>query len=322
MADGSTAHIIDRGIIIRDKKGEAVRMVGTLNNITERVETERQLRGSEEKYRYLFENNPQPMWIYDPDTLKFVEVNKAAVHHYGYSEEEFMNMTLLDIRPKGDAEALKENVKQNKGTTSYSEEWVHLTKDGSQIDVDLSAADVNYQKNKTYRLVLINDVTEQKRMQEKIIQSVIEGEDRERKRIAHELHDGLGQHLVAASMNLQSAKADIEKLSNKRQKQFETGISLLKNALSETRSIAHNLMPKAISDYGLIPALENLINDFNKSTEIDFRFTHNYNQLKLNDQAEINIYRIFQEIITNAVRHSECTKIDIGLQLKEDSLSW
>ncbi|NIT58182.1 MAG: PAS domain S-box protein [Aliifodinibius sp.] len=321
LADGSSAHIIDRGIIIRDKHGEAVRMVGTLNNITDRVEAEQQLKKSEEKYRYLFENNPQPMWIFDTETLEFVEVNKAAINHYGYSEEEFMDMTLLDIRPEKDAEDVKENVKQNKGTTSYSEDWVHLKKDGTKIDVELSASDVNYKKDKTYRLVLINDVTEQKRLQEKVIQSVIEGEDRERKRIAHELHDGLGQHLVAASMNLQSAKADIEKLSDKRQKQFETGISLLKNALSETRSIAHNLMPKAISDYGLIAALENLINDFDKSTDIDFEFTHNYNQLKLTDQAEINIYRIFQEIITNAVRHSECTKIDIGLQLKEDSLT-
>jgi len=320
MADGSTAHIIDRGIIIRDKNGKAVRMVGTLNKITERVEAEQQLRESEEKYRYLFENNPQPMWIYDPNTLEFVEVNEAAVHHYGYSEEEFMDMTLLDIRPKEDAEALKENVKQNKGITSYSEEWVHLTKDGSQIDVELSAADVHYHKDKTYRLVLINDVTKQKQMQEKIIQSVIEGEDRERKRIAHELHDGLGQHLVAASMNLQSAKSDIEKLSEKRQNQFETGISLLKNALSETRSIAHNLMPKAISDYGVIAALENLINNFSKSTEIDFQFNHNCDELKLTNQAEINIYRIFQEIITNAIRHSECTKIDIALHLKGNSL--
>ena len=296
-------------------------MISTVVDVTEQKELEHQLRESEEKYRHLFKNNPEPMWIYDPETLEFIEVNEAAINHYGYSEKEFMNMTLLDIRPEEDAETLKENVKQNKGTTAYSEEWVHLTKDGTKIDVELSASDVQYDQGKTYRLVLINDITEQKRIQERIIQSVIEGEDRERKRIAHELHDGLGQYLVAASMNLQSAKTDIEKLNKKRQTQFETGISLLKSALSETRSIAYNLMPKAISDYGLIPALENLINDFRKSTNIKFRFTHNCDQLQLNNQAEINIFRILQETITNAIRHAECTKVDITLHLRNETLT-
>ncbi|WP_445665187.1 PAS domain S-box protein [Fodinibius sp. AD559] len=319
MADGSIAHIIDRGIIIRDKNGEAVRMVGTLNNITERVKAEQRLRESEEKYRHIFDNNPEPMWIYDPDTMEYVEVNQAAIEHYGYTEKEFLNMTLADIRPPEDIERLKNTIEKHRSEETYIGEWRHLKKDGTLMHVEVTASNIQY-RDQTYRLALMHDITEQKRMQEKIIQSVIEGEDRERKRIAHELHDGLGQHLVAASMNLQSAKADIEKLSDKRQKQFETGISLLKNALSETRNIAHNLMPKAISDYGLIAALENLINDFNKSTEIDFHFNHNYDELKLKDQAEINIYRIFQELITNAVRHSECTRIEITLHLKNDSL--
>ncbi|WP_440999744.1 PAS domain S-box protein [Fodinibius sp. SL11] len=319
-ADGSIAHMVDRAIIIRDNNGKAIRMVGTMDDITERRKAQKKLRESEEKYRHLFENNPEPMWIYNPETLEFIEVNKSAINHYGYTEEEFLKMTLLDIRPEEDADALRKNVEQNKGEKSYSEEWVHLKKDGSPITVELSAADVQY-GNQTYRLVLVNDITQQKQMQEKIIQSLIEGEDRERKRIAHELHDGLGQYLVAASMNLQSAKADIEELSNKRQNQFKTGLSLLKSALSETRSIAHNLMPKAIADYGLTAALENLVNNFKKSTDIEFSLTHNCDQLKLNNQTEINIYRIFQEIITNAIRHAECTKIDIRLQLKDDSLT-
>lgn len=319
-SDGSTAYMVDRAVIIRDKDGNATRMVGTMDDITEQKLAEQKLRESEEKYRHLFENNPEPMWIYNPDNLKFVEVNHAAIEHYGYSEEEFLEMTLLDIRPDEDAEALKENVSQNSGRKSYSEEWAHLKKDGSEIKVEISATDVQYQ-GETHRLVLVNDVTEQRRMQEKIIQSVIEGEDRERKRIAHELHDGLGQYLVAASMNLQSAKTDADKLPKKRKKQLETGLSLLNNALLETRSIAYNLMPKAIADYGLITALENLVKDLQKSTEIDFQFEHNCDNLNLNNQYEINIYRIFQEITSNAIRHAECSVIAIELQLNEDTLT-
>src|SRR5690606_12065907 len=67
-----------------------------------RLGTEKAMRVSEEKYRYLFENNPQSMWIYDVDTLTFLEVNNAAVKHYGFSRKEFLSMTLFDICPPDD----------------------------------------------------------------------------------------------------------------------------------------------------------------------------------------------------------------------------
>lgn len=319
LADGSTAHIIDRGIIIRDENGKAVRMVGTLNNITERKKAEQRLQESEEKYRHLFENNPQPMWIYNPDTLKFVEINKAAVSHYGYTEKEFLDMTLVDIRPPEEVDAMKKDVQQHLGTHSYSEEWTHLKKDGSEITVEISAADVQYDDH-TYRLVLVNDITEQKNMQEKIIQSVLEGEDRERKRIAHELHDGLGQYLVASSMNFESIRNDIDRLPEKRTEQFKTGLSLLKQGLLEARNIAHNLMPKAITDYDLETALENLLENFRKSTDIEFHFLNTCSEYTFKDHVEINLYRICQELVTNAVRHAECSTISLRLLCEKNTL--
>lgn len=295
-------------------------MISTVIDFTEQKTLERKLRKSEEKYRHLFERNPQPMWIYSPDTLAFVEVNQAAINHYGYSKEEFLNMTLADIRPEEDVDAMKKNVQKKRGHDSYSEDWIHIKEDGSQINVKVSAADVSYQGN-TYRLVLINDVTEQKKVQEKIIQSVLEGEDRERKRIAHELHDGLGQYLVAANMNFESIKNEVQSLREKRQNQFKAGLSYLKRALSETRSIAHNLMPKAIADYGLIAALENLLQDLRNSTTININFDSNFKSIQLRNQAAINIYRILQETISNAVRHAECSSISIILKHKKKSLT-
>ena len=317
--DGSIAHVIDRAIIIRDDEGQPTRMVGTMEDITQRKKAQEKLQESEAKYRHIFQNNPEPMWIYDPDTLEFVEVNKAAVNHYGYLEEEFLEMTLLDIHPPENAEALKENVIRNRGQASFSEEWVHLQKDGRKINVELSAAEIKFADN-SYRLVLSNDVTEQKKMQEKIIQSVIEGEDRERERIARELHDGLGQYLVAANMNFQSVQNDTKKLPAKRQDQFRTGLSLLNDALSETRSIAHNLMPKAIADYGLAAALQNLLHDLEKSTDIDFIFDHNLEDLRLEDNAEVNLYRILQEAISNAVQHANCSSIRTSLYYRGNTL--
>ncbi|MDZ7715182.1 MAG: PAS domain S-box protein [Balneolaceae bacterium] len=294
-------------------------MISTVIDVTEQKKLEVQLRQSEKKYRHLFENNPEPMWIYDPETLEFVEVNQAAISHYGYSEDEFMDMTLADIRPREDLEALNKDVEDDLGKDSYSEEWRHLKKDGTLINVEVSAANVQYQGN-TYRLVLANDITERKHIQEKIIQSVIEGEDRERKRIAHELHDGLGQYLVAANMNFESVKDEISQLREKREEQFKTGLSLLKNAISETRSISYNLMPKAIADFGLYTALENLIQDYRKSTDINFELHCNHKDLQLTEKAETNIYRILQESISNTVQHADCDNLSITLEKENDTL--
>lgn len=317
---GEIGYYQSRNELITDSEGEPSKVLGIVQDVTELKETEVKLRQSEEKYRHIFENNPVPMWIYNPDTLEFVEVNKAAIKHYGYSEEKFLNMRLTEIRPPEDVEKLKNDMEKHRSKRSYSGEWRHLDKNGKLLNVEVSAANVQY-KDSTYRLALIHDITEQKRMQEKIIQSVIEGEDRERKRISLELHDGLGQYLVAANMNFESVKKATERLPEKRKSQFERGLSLLKSALSETRSIAQNLMPKAIADYGLIPTVKNLVRDFENSTDINFIFDHNCDELQLKEQAEINLYRIFQEAISNAVRHSDCSNISIDLKLTGDTLT-
>ncbi|MCX6221188.1 MAG: PAS domain S-box protein [Bacteroidia bacterium] len=72
----------------------------------DRKQIEGALEESENKYRSLFANNPQPMWIYDLETLAFLEVNQVAINHYGYSKEEFLSMTIKDIRPAEDIPAL------------------------------------------------------------------------------------------------------------------------------------------------------------------------------------------------------------------------
>jgi PAS domain-containing protein len=80
---------------------------------------------TEQKYHYMFESNPQPMWIYDLETLAFLEVNDAAVHHYGYSKEEFRGMTLKDIRPEEDVERLKKDVEATNKIYNSAGEWRH-----------------------------------------------------------------------------------------------------------------------------------------------------------------------------------------------------
>jgi len=119
-------------------------------------------RESERIYKALFENNPNPMWVYDRDTLRFLAVNEVAVSHYGYSREEFLGMTIEDIRSPAEVAALRESVRNVPGTIRKVGTWKHLRKNGESIDVEITTHDLEF-GDRPARLVLAIDVTDRKR---------------------------------------------------------------------------------------------------------------------------------------------------------------
>ncbi len=119
-----------------------------------------ELRNSEDRYRQLFDQNPMPSWVYDPETLRFLSVNEAAVARYGYSREEFLAMTIADIRPPEDVPRLLSSARTEA-------RWRHARKDGSIIDVDVQAHDVPFD-GQPARLVMAIDVSEERRIEEEL----------------------------------------------------------------------------------------------------------------------------------------------------------
>lgn len=142
-----------------------------------------ELRRSETSFRLLFANNPHPMWAYDLETLQFLEVNEAAVAHYGYTRNEFLQMRITDIRPADDVSRLLEDVRQDRPPLQYSGQWRHRLKDGRIIDVEITSHTLEFGGRKA-ALVLAQDITERKKAEAALHALTQELEQRVRERTA------------------------------------------------------------------------------------------------------------------------------------------
>ncbi len=126
---------------------------------------------SEQSFKFLFEHNPIPAWIFDLDTLQFLKVNKSAIEFYGYSEEEFLSMKLTDIRPEEDIPLIEENLKRiQERRPALKRAWRHVKKNGELVYVEVKGNNFIY-NNKETRLVLINDVTARIKTEEDLIRT-------------------------------------------------------------------------------------------------------------------------------------------------------
>ena len=139
-------------------------------DITRTKKAEESLRRSEEQYRFLFDRNPLPMWVFERKSLAFLAVNEAAIRHYGYSRDEFARMTILDIRPTEDVPGLLKQMSQALPGLQETQVWKHRTKDGSIIHVEITAHELDFQGHDA-ELVLANDITERKNSEERLRQS-------------------------------------------------------------------------------------------------------------------------------------------------------
>jgi PAS domain S-box-containing protein len=138
-------------------------LVATVNSFMRLRRAEAALRESEARYRLLFERNPLPTWVFDAESLTVLAVNDAALEHYGYTREEFMALSVADLRPLEEVPALRRVLA--KGEASFRRETRHRKRDGTVIDVEVMAAPLQFGDHRA-RLVIASDVTDQRRVEQ------------------------------------------------------------------------------------------------------------------------------------------------------------
>jgi hypothetical protein len=175
--------------------------------LAERMRLTRQLRKNEEQYRQLFERNPHPMWIFDPETLAFLAVNDAAVAQYGYDREEFASRTIRDIRPTEDLARLDRDLASDHHGLDIAGTWRHRKKDGTVFEVEITSHEIDWHGRRA-KVVAALDVTERRRLQEQLVHSQkMETVGRLAGGIAHDFNNLLGVILGYSDLALQELGA-------------------------------------------------------------------------------------------------------------------
>jgi two-component system sensor histidine kinase UhpB len=427
---------------VRQRTSELTHAVGSLQDeLLQRTNAERLLAESRERYRLLFDHAPYPMWIVDLDTLSFLNVNETAVRHYGYSREEFLAMTIKDIRPAEDIPKLLKTLPVVADSARIEGQWRHRKKDGSIIDVELGLYSFT-REGRRARLVVVNDVTESTRitrelreseerfrrifdgapigmgivgadcrflkvndafsemlgyrpadligktfgeithpadldadlrlaeevlrgtrrsyhiekryrtktgvvvwghltvttlryreggpifalgmvenitdrkraeaLRERLIGKIMVAQEEERRRIARELHDGIGQTLTSLAVRLRS----LEEFSTREEAAAQAKVlrKIAAGAVDEVRRIARGLRPSVLDDLGLDEALRQYASEYQQThgVAVDVQVEGRANQ-RLPTAVETTLYRIVQEALTNVARHAAAGNVSVVL---------
>lgn len=133
-------------------------LLDALGSVVVRMRAADVLRASEAQYRLLFDQNPQPMWVFERSSAAILAVNAAAIEHYGYSRSEFLKMTIWDLRPEDEIERLAARIHDLPVGHLHAGKWKHRRKNGSLIDVEIASDDITFE-GRPARLVLAHDVT-------------------------------------------------------------------------------------------------------------------------------------------------------------------
>ncbi|MDP4254033.1 MAG: PAS domain S-box protein [Bacteroidota bacterium] len=314
--NGDPLYVIENISLINNKETGNRTVEGIVIDITQRRSVEDDLRKSEEKYRLLIDENPLPAWVCDNQTKRFLAVNDAAVKHYGYSHGEFIGIHVNRIQP----------VIESWGLSGLAR---HIKKDGTAIDVEIVSTLIAYE-NKSACLVLVNDLTHKLKAENEIreanrelhelslhLQNIRE---EERIQIARDIHDELGQQLTALKMDLHALDKQVRSDDIAIRGKFTDIIVLVEEVVNSVRQIASNLRPNILDDLGLVAALKWQSHEVENRFGIEIRFRCDMQEIEAGKAIGTGLFRIYQEALTNAVRHANAQLIESELRIKNNRL--
>jgi PAS domain S-box-containing protein len=321
--DGSLRWIEALGIAEFEGSGEtrhATGLSGAVADITERKQMQKALGESEEKYRRLFESESDAILIIDGETRQVLDINKAAEELYGYSCREFLQLKQCDISAEPQAsDAAIRNTLAN--SMSFIPHRMHRKKDGTVFPVEIADSSFLW-KGRQVLCGVIRDITLRTANEQEILHNreelrhlaseLVLAEQRERERIAAELHDEVSQLLSSTCLRLGMLQQTA--LPGPAVAEIKTIHEIIQRTLHETRTLTFDLSCPMLNELGLAASLEELCASMTHEQSIRFEFTGDTQPLPLQLDRQIVLYRSARELLINVMKHSAATWARVELQ--------
>lgn len=314
--------IRDKGIMLYEGN-KLTRMVGSMEDITDIVNAQEATLKSEINYKMLFNFIPLASFIWDINDYQILEVNEMAMKEYGYTREEFLNMTVLQLRPDNFIKEFKSIVDglNRNNILKHEQVWVHINKQKQEMLMQVSSYKILFQgnyvmlalaQNITDKMILQAQLEQENSLkQQQIAEAVVITQEKERTRIARELHDNVNQLLGASRLYIEAAKKEAVNADEL----LSQASGYIMNAIEEIRVLSRTLNTPLIKEMGLKETVENLCSDLSLVNEAILELKlDKFDEDGYDENLKITIYRIIQEQLTNIFKYAEATHIFIEIE--------
>ena len=298
------------GYLLKDELSAQLLHKSILFSI-ERKKFSQSIEESEKKYSDLFLLSPIPMWVYEISTLQILKVNPAAIKHYGFSESEFLDLSISHLIPK--SEYKKMSKLYSEPSIESAQNTCHKLKDGKIIQVKIEQNYFTLDDRKCC-ILLSNDITELIESQDSLsmaYKNIIEIEEKEKEKFAAELHDGLSQNIVAAKMIFSYLKKQLPQLAAEPRAALLN--KALQDSLDECSQMIREIRPKRIIENGFYTEIQALIETIKATGDIEVLLLNKADMDNLFGYFDLmHIYRITQELFNNSLKYSSARQFELN----------
>ncbi len=330
---GEVLDVIISASAYRDRHGDNQGMIANLRDITARKRAELALRDSEEKYRSVMEASGEPMVVYDTEG-RVTYLNPAFTSVFGWTMEELLGKKVPYVPEPNWPEtlaAIEDVFKAPEGY--YGFESRRYTKNGEIIDVIISASAYRDEQGVPRGMVAnLKDITARKRAEEALARSenrlrqlssqLLSAQETERKRVAQELHDGIGQALTGIRFGLANALGQTEESGTMTMVEpLESLIPVIQGAMEEVRRISMDLRPYILDDLGILATITWCCRIFRSMhTGISIEKETSVREEDVPESLKVVIFRVLQEALNNIAKHSNADLVHVCLHHQDGGI--